>query len=745
MVVVGNGAGSGQWNYGVAISTGGVVQATGSGTVEMHGQGGLGTNWNEGLLVTTSGTVRTNSGTLTITGTARGKGYGNNGIDLNGSGLVKSSASDISLTGNGSGSSNGNSGVALRGGAQVEATFPYDVIIKGKGSAAGTYNNEGVYIDGAHTRIDAGTLSLTGIGAGSGSYNYGLTVSGGAVVNVTDDAVITGTCTATGPNANFGVNITDASTTVCTTSGDVGITGTGSGSGNWDYGIGVQAKATVEGYTVTLKGTGSPNATGTMADGVFLSAARVISSNAGLKITGTAGRKSSWGDGISVNNSQVAALTAGDATLSGHAGTTGHAVAKDGASIVVAPSGKVWLTPDTVQLHRDVNTDGTFDAFRGTVDMTLYSNGNVTTTWHAHDSGAFSYDFQFSALVVGSGDNPAAIAEQQSGHVTGHFFSFGGEADRNFSPPPETVFNQAVEDSFDSFAAGSTLDVTQTHHNDFLDALDSIANVVVKWTVGTVLAPVMPVIFLGAELGSWAATGSWADGGRILNGVLWEAGPTGTLFAIVGGAIAAGASHEKQIPQQYYDYAQKYVFNNTLPPIESIKISDSIGPGDNGGRPFTFEQWGNEYVISLGKDGYDNPMTFDNDAKGTRYGQTLIHELTHVWQMAHGSDLKIFVESADAKTNEAIHGKDPTYTPGPPGPAFSTFGLEQQASIVEYWYAGYVAANHKVPHPELEPLFKGSLKPEDPKMSDYYGYTVVDDTTSPYYMYIVNNIRAGIA
>jgi hypothetical protein len=385
-----------------------------------------------------------------------------------------------------------------------------------------------------------------------------------------------------------------------------------------------------------------------------------------------------------------------------------------------------WSEPtgavDSIRKHFTIVTTGLFDAFGGWVDITLTPAGQVTTTWHVHDSGGEDYDFQLAAVLKAGGADGVAIAMLKSGHVSGHILSTGGESDRDFTVT-ETSYNLSVKEAFGSFARGSDLQVFQRHRGDITGTLADIGLAALKWGVGTAVTPALPIIALGTELGSLISTGSLVPGARILEGVLWLAGPEGTLIALAADAVTKIGSREMEIPQDEYDWAQQNVFKGTLPPRDQILLSDTTGPGN---RAFTFKNALGKYVVNLREDGFDNPWTFD----GKQYGQTLIHELTHVWQMYHNPDLEIYAEAFDAKLTEITQGQGSTYNPGPAGPAFSTFNLEQQATIVERWY---VKSLHQV-------ILDDPLNPGKKLTS----YLVLDDVTDPYFIYIAGNIRAGI-
>lgn len=132
------------------------------------------------------------------------------------------------------------------------------------------------------------------------------------------------------------------------------------------------------------------------------------------------------------------------------------------------------------------------------------------------------------------------------------------------------------------------------------------------------------------------------------------------------------------------------VFLNTIP-YEAVVISDGIGKDD---APFTMPtsipaNWpfaGNfnvregKYVIHAG-DGYYGMSTLKEDR------ETLIHELTHVWQGEHSRLSWIYVFSsvwhrALADTETELYGYK-----GAPLKPWIDYNPEQQASIVEGWFA----------------------------------------------------------
>jgi hypothetical protein len=416
--------------------------------------------------------------------------------------------------------------------------------------------------------------------------------------------------------------------------------------------------------------------------------------------------------------------------------------ASSGKLKVILPNGTALQSSQNFTVIRQITLSqqvvtGWLDAFGGSVDITLDSLGNVTVHWHFHDGGLESYDFHVSAVVtasiLGADGTQLAIAAQQSGHVGGGITGWTvSESDRNFDRT-DYYYNPQVAQYFDSFRAGAHLQVLQDHRGDVTGPLADIGSFVVKAVAGLALgATGTAVIFLGVEAGSLISSGSLVPGARLLDGVLWLAGPNGTLFALAADAITKVGSHEKELPQDAYDWAQNNVFGGTLPSRDQIVVSDTIGPGN---RPFTWRRFDGKIVLNMGPDGYNNLWTFD----GRRYGQTLVHELTHVWQIAHRPELGIIAEAAGNKVTELTQGQDAEYTPLPPDVPFSQDNLEQQATIVEYWYAGKDEFKAIFGHDSA--FGSGALQPADATHSSWW---VKDNVTDPYYRYIAGNIRAGI-
>lgn len=142
----------------------------------------------------------------------------------------------------------------------------------------------------------------------------------------------------------------------------------------------------------------------------------------------------------------------------------------------------------------------------------------------------------------------------------------------------------------------------------------------------------------------------------------------------------------------------------------------------------------NKYVIFYGKEGYKNRI--DHPFDHGRRGQTLIHELTHVWQGEHSSvQWSYLLKSCCAQIKDGSSAYEPQRVYDSNHlPQFQDFGPEQQATIVERWYEagsseyqfacmskptiGYGIKNgHRMPH-DFYRFIRSNIRPGNPNAVD---------------------------
>eukprot|EP00877_Chromochloris_zofingiensis_P001670 jgi/Chrzof1/11503/UNPLg00435.t1 len=355
-------------------------------------------------------------------------------------------------------------------------------------------------------------------------------------------------------------------------------------------------------------------------------------------------------------------------------------------------------------------TSGGLAALGGSAEVTLYSNGGVRWKGHAHNSGADGYKFGVSAVLTDGQGHTIAFAHH--GHVGGTFTSGSRDYDWNEYHPPHAV----IADKLNSFIENGKFGLSTGYSSDIgsaaLSALDFTATFLIGG--GPVGSGFGLLIFIGALAGSWAVTGSAVPGARVVSGVLMFAGPSNTLLALAADSIASSGSQQRPIHKAEYDWANAEVFNYTLPPMDWLWITDTIGGGN---RPFTFPQGEHKITINMGPAAYEDPRSF-NVAGEKVYGEVFIHELVHAWQLFHSpTRVELLAEVLATKLCEAGGGYPYSY--GAAGPPFGDFNMEQQASIVEDWWAGR--------HSQTRQL--GEIPPKD--------------LNSPYFRYVNGNIRIG--
>lgn len=272
--------------------------------------------------------------------------------------------------------------------------------------------------------------------------------------------------------------------------------------------------------------------------------------------------------------------------------------------------------------------------------------------------------------------------------------------------------------------------IFQDHSGDITGVLDDIIGNVLRFAVGVFPAPVfglpLPMlIFIGGAAGSLIGTGEVGPGLRIVGDWLWLAGPEGSLYAIAAEWIAGIGERTERLSQQAYDWANAEVYAGTLPPREKLLLTDTIGASN---RQFVWPRWDGKITLNMGGDLYDKltsdtwrNQAFSNPADPAYIDDlhTFIHELGHTWQIQNrANELAFLADGFVTQIGNTLSGGE-AYKYGPPGAAWSSYGLEGQPQLVADWWAG-----------------------TSQNLSVAYG---MKDTTNPYYRYIIGNIQVGAA
>ncbi|MFJ9823403.1 hypothetical protein ACIRSU_03390 [Streptomyces sp. NPDC101160] len=375
------------------------------------------------------------------------------------------------------------------------------------------------------------------------------------------------------------------------------------------------------------------------------------------------------------------------------------------------------LPVPVIKFQRPIESGG-LAALGGWAGVNICVDGSVQWYGHAHDSGADGYDFGVAFYVR---SDKKMIALSHNGSVSPSAREHNWE---EIHPPSEALKGILT----DFLGADPYMNMQYTSHIG--QTLEGVVSMGLKWFVGSAAGDVLGglVIFAGVELGSLIATGGFGAGAVVLENTLWLAGPGNSLLAVVAHAVAELAYDEKEIPEDAYRLINEKVFGGTLPAHGDIHLTNISGMTENGEtRPFTFPApIGGGIRINMGKAGFDDPVNSDK-GKGGGTGlaiipyETLVHELTHAWQIKWtGFAPSWFADAVSA----SIEGQD-AYQYGPPGPRYASgFTIEGQAQIVSDWFNKY-ARNATDPKAGFEQLAGNEA------------------VTDPYFRYIQDNIRTG--
>jgi hypothetical protein len=159
-------------------------------------------------------------------------------------------------------------------------------------------------------------------------------------------------------------------------------------------------------------------------------------------------------------------------------------------------------------------------------------------------------------------------------------------------------------------------------------------------------------------------------------GVVFVGNPGLIILGTVAAAeITHAVTKTRRMSSEERTLAQM-VFGNSLPPLDKIILSNIEGKD---GRQFVVPNLVGESIINLGS-AYKDPIRF-TDGAYREFGQLLIHELTHVWQIHHTG-----ISGYVCAIHNQITGG--TYEPSDGMKPWNEYNPEQQGTMVDRWYAG---------------------------------------------------------
>lgn len=408
-----------------AVIIGGTAQVAGTvktaggvaGTVTMEGTGTNGVN-----LIHNS-VVRTNDGTLTLTGHTVGNPDASNGNNNAASGvlfsdnaLVQSGTGAITISGDGdiAVATRRNFGISMWGG-RISSSGGGISLTGTAGGDATTNTNDGIYLDNSAVIQSLGSTAgaITLVGTGRGADSDGIRMAGlASVLSEHGNISMTGHTSALGEGqgGTVGVNIVNGASVLNTSSVASGTAG----------------KITIAGDATYLDSASMPvgHSTGDYNMGVNIGggAATVVRAAGQLSITGTGGGYGSNGTTGSSHNHGVllaSASTVGSATDVTIVGTGGHGTnpATDGNVGTYITGGRVEATGNgTIHI---TGTGGPSDGaaynhgvllINDTTNAVVTSaNGDIVINGHGHGLYAGGFLLRNGAVVSAHGAGALTI------------------------------------------------------------------------------------------------------------------------------------------------------------------------------------------------------------------------------------------------------------------------------------------------------------------------------------------------
>ncbi len=302
-------SGVGRDDDGIFIGSNSSLQA-GSNTINMTGVT-TGTNTNsDGIFISSDNILAANS--ITLDGTS-GTGSDNRGVFVNSNGSLNSSGTTINITGLSNGTGNNSEGIHFSNDATLDGSA---ITLNGTGGT-GTDYNRGIFFNSTAT-LDAGSnaIGLTGVGNGTGTDNAGIHFNSDPTLNGLT-ITLNGT-SGSGTDANRGIFL-GSRAALDASSNTISLTGVGNGTGRDNSGIHIEANANMIG-TLTLNGTSGAGGTGSNYGIFINNTANFNAGSNTIQLTGLSNSTgTSNGSNSGIHIESTAGLT-GTLTLNGTGG-----------------------------------------------------------------------------------------------------------------------------------------------------------------------------------------------------------------------------------------------------------------------------------------------------------------------------------------------------------------------------------------------------------------------------------------
>lgn len=340
------------------------------------------------------------------------------------------------------------------------------------------------------------------------------------------------------------------------------------------------------------------------------------------------------------------------------------------------------------------------EALSGNVDLTIRGDGRYELKIHMHDSGLPDYSFRLG-IYLRAESGKSVLAWYSRGVVHGTLSPGSRDSDER-----QTGVLPSLLEQWDDFSRG-TLNVHREYQNDLVGWIESAALDIATFLIGcvTVGAPAACAIFGASLLGSLTGTrlpGELGLAGLVAaEGVYYLCGPAAFIPVFIGGALVSAELFKRRRLHPPEIAAARSVFEGTIP-YDRIWITNLE---DLDGRPFTALGIDGSVMIGLGS-WYENGLA-DQATRGT-----LIHELTHVWQIEHEPTLTVLCTGSVNRARRAVEGNQAVYDYGVLGAPWDAYNWEQQAEIIalaDWWRQEFTEAGLSYDHLPTEVYIRNHI------------------------------------
>nr|WP_170228209.1 filamentous hemagglutinin N-terminal domain-containing protein [Denitratisoma oestradiolicum] len=522
------------------------------GTVSITGTGGAGTTFNDGVDISTSSSITTTTGGISVFGTSgAGSGVSNHGVNINNTTTLSTGNGAISIVGYGAGVGGQSAGIQVGVGSMVTSSGTGAVSLAGYGGSSNS--SPGINIMSSSTvRGTNGNLTVSGYASNTGSGGMdGVRIQNGVGAETFVGSLGTGTVTILGVGGSGGGGGVDVYTT--NSYGDIKI-----------------SSASVA-ASISIDGTSNSGSAG-VSISIGDHAASGVLSSAGAPIS--LGGTSSTGNGLFLDNNYGGAAwilggsNAGDLTLKAGSGS-GDAISIDtNITVSGAAASKIILEPMSTSTNVSLGLGASGGFALSDIELADISGFGTWRIGTSNGSNGLNLAGDVNAgtaklhLKAGSGGvtqtqdkiiTAGGLAVSSLGNVVLNNFSGGGSGHAVTTLAAEVGDNSNQENHF-YFTAANGLTVgevdTLTAANGYGGISIAIGagnytagtddGVIMLKTLGTSAPPIAQTAngLLSGRAVYLSATGT---GGTI---TLTEANPTGIVAATAYGGIAYSSAND---------------------------------------------------------------------------------------------------------------------------------------------------------------------------------------------------------